>query len=252
MSMAKRLLGGGGVGNGAQCEVSTDPILSTSHASLLAMYTMDNISGATLFDESPNSRDGTITGATTVTGIIGDGLNFDGSNDSVVAPHPQHTSLESMTFWFKPPTTTPGSGDEDTMFTRTNNGDGSISAYWDSATAGFRGAVRFFVEGDVGSVDWIGANVLDTARFYFLGITVAATSAKTYLYDDTGVQLELGSITLTKPMTLADTNQNSLFLGQIGGNSNFAQVVLDQFRSFTDIELSLAQIEALVTEGVCS
>jgi len=239
-----------GVGGGV-CVVSSNPILDTNNANLLAMYTMDNISGSTLVDESPQAADGIITGATTVTGIIGDGLNFDGVNDSVVAPLPAHSINQSMTFWFKPPTTTPGSGDEDTMVARTNNADGSINVYWDSANANFRGAVRHFIDtGDAGEVDWIGANVLDTTRFYFLGVTVAGTSAKSYLYDDTGVQLELGSTTLARFMTQADPDPNSIFLGEIGGSVNFAQVVLDQFRSFK-IELSLAQIEALVTEGAC-
>jgi hypothetical protein len=60
-----------------------DPILDPDNPNLVAMYTMDNISGATLFDESPNGNDGTITGATAVPGKIGNALDFNGSTDFV-------------------------------------------------------------------------------------------------------------------------------------------------------------------------
>lgn len=59
------------------------PITSPNHPDLIAMYTMDNISGATLFDESPNGNDGTITDATAVTGHIGDALDFSTVNANV-------------------------------------------------------------------------------------------------------------------------------------------------------------------------
>jgi hypothetical protein len=51
-------------------------ILSPSNPNLVSMYTMDNISGSTLVDESPNNNDGTITGATQVTGHIDSALAF--------------------------------------------------------------------------------------------------------------------------------------------------------------------------------
>jgi hypothetical protein len=60
-----------------------DPILDPNNPDLLAFYTMDNISGATLFDESPNSVDGTITGATAVPGQIGNALDFPVATDNV-------------------------------------------------------------------------------------------------------------------------------------------------------------------------
>jgi hypothetical protein len=57
------------------------PISSPLHPDLVAMYTMDNISGATLVDESPNNLDGTITGAVAVSGKLGNALRYDGVND---------------------------------------------------------------------------------------------------------------------------------------------------------------------------
>lgn len=59
------------------------PITARNHSNLVGFYTMDNISGATLFDESPNSEDGTITGATAVSGKIGNALRFANAGDQV-------------------------------------------------------------------------------------------------------------------------------------------------------------------------
>lgn len=68
---------------GTQGALIDPDILSSSNANLVAMYTMDNISGATLVDESPNNNDGAITGAVAVAGQIGNALSFDGGDDKV-------------------------------------------------------------------------------------------------------------------------------------------------------------------------
>lgn len=75
--MARDLLMGS-AGNGVG-------ITSPSHPDLVAMYTMDNISGSTLVDESTNGNDGVITGATAVSGKIDNALSFDGVNDVVTS-----------------------------------------------------------------------------------------------------------------------------------------------------------------------
>jgi hypothetical protein len=60
-----------------------DPILDPNNPNLVLFTTMDNISGATLVDESPSGTDGTITGATAVSGKIGNALTFPGALDRV-------------------------------------------------------------------------------------------------------------------------------------------------------------------------
>lgn len=55
------------------------PVGPIPTSGLLAHYTMDNISGSTLIDESVNGNDGTIYSATAGAGY----LDFDGSNDRV-------------------------------------------------------------------------------------------------------------------------------------------------------------------------
>jgi hypothetical protein len=62
---------------------------------------MDNISGSTLFDESPNGNDGTINGPVSVPGKIGNALSFDGVNDIVNGyTMPSDTAI-SLCFWIK-------------------------------------------------------------------------------------------------------------------------------------------------------
>ena len=53
---------------------------------LVASYAFDEGSGTQAGDSSGNSRTGTISGATWVTGRYGSGLSFDGVNDSVSLP----------------------------------------------------------------------------------------------------------------------------------------------------------------------
>jgi hypothetical protein len=61
---------------------------------------MDNISGTTLFDESPNDNDGVITGATSVPGKIGNALSFDGINDVVQTGYLGATDTQgAVSFW---------------------------------------------------------------------------------------------------------------------------------------------------------
>lgn len=94
MSMAKRLLMSG---NGS------NPILAPGHPNLLAMYTMDNISGTDLFDESSNNYDGVIQGSPSiVSGQIGDAMNFDGVDDEVFITSPTkvlNSSVGALSFW---------------------------------------------------------------------------------------------------------------------------------------------------------
>lgn len=99
MSMAKALLRGGG--NGGDGEA---PILSPTHPNLLVMYTMDNITGPTLFDETANSFDGTITGAVAVAGQIGNALLYDGVDDFTVSAlgSPRLENTGAVCFWLKP------------------------------------------------------------------------------------------------------------------------------------------------------
>ena len=96
--MARDLLMGS-AGNGVAI---TDP----NHPDLVAFYTMDNISGSTLVDETPNNHDGTMNNSpTSVAGKINNALRFDGVDQNVsVAPASTigvSPTDGSIAFWFK-------------------------------------------------------------------------------------------------------------------------------------------------------
>lgn len=63
-------------------EEPSDSILSSDHENLIAMYTMDDVNGSTLIDETGNNN-GVVSGAFQEEGFFGSSLNFDGINDSV-------------------------------------------------------------------------------------------------------------------------------------------------------------------------
>ena len=62
-------------------EFISDGFLSPDNPDLLAFYTMSNVSGSTLIDESPNGNNGTLVNSPTiVTGRFGGAMLFNGSN----------------------------------------------------------------------------------------------------------------------------------------------------------------------------
>lgn len=90
-----------------------NPILATNHPNLVAMYTMDNISGSTLNDESPNARNMTINGAVAVSGRTGNALSFNGSSDYCVGADTDFPEISTGEFafcmWVKPDNAPSGS-----------------------------------------------------------------------------------------------------------------------------------------------
>lgn len=99
-------------------------------------YTMDNISGATLVDESANGYDGTITGATAVTGYIGDALRFNGTSDNVAGSAPLLASGEiSLSLWMD---FAPGAADTDVIFSAHHDSDYGFEPYVNGGTIWFR------------------------------------------------------------------------------------------------------------------
>ncbi|OMH38247.1 LamG-like jellyroll fold domain-containing protein [Motiliproteus sp. MSK22-1] len=62
-------------------------LTDTSHPDLLAFYTMDNIVGTTLFDESPNGHDATIVGGpSSVQGVVDNAILFNGLDQHATVP----------------------------------------------------------------------------------------------------------------------------------------------------------------------
>lgn len=77
-------------------------IASFSHPDLIAAYTMDNISGSTLIDETGSGKDATLVGnPSSVAGVINNALSFDGVDDYIDSPAQliPSTGSFSINFW---------------------------------------------------------------------------------------------------------------------------------------------------------
>jgi len=73
---------------------------------VVGMWKLDENQGTTAYDETDNDNDGTLkNGPTWTSGISGNGLDFDGSDDYVEVPDPTNLVLDSsftIEFWLKP------------------------------------------------------------------------------------------------------------------------------------------------------
>jgi hypothetical protein len=78
------------------------PITSPAHPDRLLLYTMDNVSGTTLVDDSPNGNDALIGGGMAFgAGLIDNAMLPDGIDDYVDPPGAvQGIDLECMVGWF--------------------------------------------------------------------------------------------------------------------------------------------------------
>lgn len=81
------------------------PVNADITTGLVAHYSFDDISGTDALDSSGNGNNGTVTGgATTIAGVVGNGLSFDGVDDTVDIRHQLLTSSTpefSYSFYIK-------------------------------------------------------------------------------------------------------------------------------------------------------
>ena len=78
---------------------------SDKGTSSVAYFRIDNGSGTTSYDDTTNNNDGTITGATWITGKYGNALDFNGSSDYVTVSDSTSLSITgdlSISAWIRP------------------------------------------------------------------------------------------------------------------------------------------------------
>ena len=149
-------------------------ILQFNHPDLIAAYTMDNISGSTLVDESDNNSDGTITGAVQGGGVINQSLYFDGVDDKTTTPITfPATDDWAVSVWIKSPHDTGASG----YFLSNNNGQASCMGL--GVTTG--GAVRLFLNGAPALTLDSSQVINDTS---FTHVVIQRTGGSIYIYVD--------------------------------------------------------------------
>jgi hypothetical protein len=219
-----------------------DPIIETDHPDLLFMYTMDNISGATLEDESPNNNDGTITGATSVSGHIGNALNLGVNKTKFVnLGKPWGTdNTGSFCFWYK----SNSINNISRIFTSVSIA--SVTAF--SIITLPDNTIRFRHGGTVG-ISTFSTNLVETSYSFWVVQVPVGGPAEMY---KNGVKETLTGGTVNNWMDgfATPTSFHNLGLQDDGtvvlGEGDFD---LDQVRYFTRV-LTQSEIDALYNSGV--
>jgi hypothetical protein len=220
---------------------AADPILDPDNPNLVAFYTMDNISGATLVDESPNGNDGTITGATAVAGQIGNALSFDGVNDKVALGDFYQETSGAICMWFVGNSTSPN----DIAYGRASSGTSEyFTVFRDHTTKKFQIQTSIVGPGvkdiipDPAQTDGTHFVVFQSTgsayEIYIDGVSVAFTVTNG---TDNGDWTSLFTIGYTDDLGVLDI-----------GSPLFSQGIYDQVRFFSR-HLTQTEITALFDEG---
>lgn len=226
----------------------TNPILDTDHPNLIAMYTMDNITGATLVDESPNGNDSTITGAVAATGKIGNALSFDGTNDKVVLESVGQVftnTAGAVSAWVYTDDT--GSAINTIYEYNTSNVDTQyLGAYVETD-----GTVKMHRERGSTSAQWSFGTVSRNAWHHFV---FACDGSEYYCWVDGAPRSQ---------SLVVGSDNDKVWFGTLSGPTRFSQAFIqrntigplyykqkqDQVRVF-DRELTQEEITALYFEGI--
>ena len=191
------------------------------------LWLLDEGTGTTAIDSSPNTNTGTIHGATYVGYSGNDALRFDGVNDYVNCGNDSSLNVGDGSFsvltWIK----TDKGGNNDTILSKRPSGGGGYSLFLESSGANVVG--RFYLRGtkDGGSnytADWVmgGPNLVDGEWHQVVGVYDASAN-EAYLYVDgykyaTDTSMDVGDLNSTGILTLGAGygGTNYFFPGQIG------------------------------------
>ncbi|MDB4302065.1 LamG domain-containing protein [bacterium] len=222
-------------GNGTQVPVPLAAILATDHPNLIAMYTMDNISGATLVDESPNANNGTITGATAVAGQIGNGLFFGASSSDRVKLTSVIESVVSGDFSFS-------------FFVDYQTQSTAFPRFIEISDALAKG-VQFFYYRDTNEfgLDLIGVLAMKVASPLTSGLKHIVCNYERGVGLEVFVEgVSVGThLSASVPTTPSSSN---IYLGNTNSLNRVLDGILDEFRIFDRI-LTTEEITALYNEG---
>jgi hypothetical protein len=220
----------------------TDPILDPDHPNLLFMYTMDNISGAILEDESPNNNDGTITGANAVAGKIGNALNLGANKTKFIALGKPWgvDNTGAICFWHK-----------SNALNDTNRVFANIDANFfngSSIVVQTNNTVRFLHDGAV-ILSAFSTSVVETS--YTFWVVQCPPGGPVEMYKNAVKETLTGS-TINDWMNNLPTNAVNHHIGLMSdGTTSFGEgdFDLDQYRYFNRV-LTQTEIDALFNGGV--
>jgi len=217
-----------------------EPITSPTHPNLVAMYTMDNISGSVLTDETGN-HNGTITGAVQVAGHLGKALSFDGVDDHVsISPRLPVGTQFAVSIWAN--LADPSRTDGDWIIN--SRSDTSAGTDWQLIT--YQGSLIFQLWDTVGNDFSASVAVPANNETSFIVGVKTATTVDLYVS---------GELVASAPMTTTPrTGSSHTRIGQRGwndpgttGDAGRMSGWIDQLRIFNRA-LTPAEITALYLE----
>ena len=204
-----------------------------------------DMSGATAYDRSGSGNNGTlVNGPTAIPGIIGQALNFDGSNDYVNTNYNESLSTLTFSAWIR--LNSFGEGNLGRIVDKRQSAAQVLLFYVDGRTATDNQLV-FDRNFDITSGSWTTpTDSILANRWYH----VAATYNDTSITNDpviyiNGVAQSLGEVS---PDGTAQTNTDNYLIGNRGAIDRTFDGSIDEFRIYNRI-LTAAEVLQLYTAG---
>ncbi len=203
-------------------------------AATIAIYKFDETSGSTAINSAQNRYNGSINGASRVTGKVGNALQFGAAGSRVEIPmSPSAMAFSngeiSIDAWIKLDTITPGS-----FYQLIGSGYWGLKSFYLGLDTG---QIQFYL--DDGSA-WrsviVSNQTLTTNTWYYTALTYNGSSAKIYI---NGVEDVANTISYPVP-----TSYNTLYIGAGQLDLGFAYEfpgIIDEIRVFR-VALSASEI----------
>jgi hypothetical protein len=214
-------------GLGATTHIGVTPlILSGANAGLgyglVGHWTFDGPNMiSNVADSSGQGNKGMLSGQTstsTVAGVIGQALSFDGVDDGVItaAPVTTQTTNISMSAWVYSKATTQTA----LILYNGNSGSNGYGFFVSSGTCGSGSEIGVLLGG--GNCDAVSSNTtLPTGRWVHLGLTRDATTWRLYL---DGVEIHTGTANPITPGTATEIGSNTSFANNFNGIIDDARI----------------------------
>ncbi|MEE9350349.1 MAG: LamG-like jellyroll fold domain-containing protein [Flavobacteriaceae bacterium] len=207
-----------------------------SNTALVAFYSFDAISGTTLTDESSNSNNGTIQGATAITGKIDNGLDFDGTDDYVDLGNFNVTGSQiTIASWIK----ADDFGISDARIISKATGVQSDDHTWMLSTIDDGGIkARFRLKTDGVTTTIIASEILNPNVWYHITATYDGSNMRLYING-----LEKGNASKTGAIF---TSSASIRIGDNPVNAKNFDGIIDELKIY-NIALSTSEVIELAT-----
>jgi len=210
----------------------TLPDISVTDSNLIGWWMFEEGEGTTTLDRSGHSNHGTlINGPLWVTGKIGGGLQFDGSDDYVDTYYTTNLNTWTIAVWVRSPAAPASAGPTGPVH-RENN----YQINWNHTDAAFRGAASLYVGGT-----WYPASFgpLEANRWYHLAATY---DGETLIAYKDGVLITSN----TAPSGTPNSDSRSLKFGRHAANATYFSGTIDDVRVY-NYALSLAKIKQIIS-----